>query len=208
MPIGPDEMDVMIFTGGDTPDSGWLSTGYKHRVEAPFIKYGKRARVPMCFHTLLCAYNAEKALSISGRHLRVFSQETPLLSDEVSAIELSMEYETHYFVLLYKNHQQIQFENITFSGTLLFMRKQEEEIVELILHDATLLTMGDCVIFQSDAPVEGLVLEISDDSLNVLCSGSHTFRTQLPQIKHVFVNERKAFLKQEDNMLVVSTSRI
>lgn len=208
MPIGPDEMDVMIFTGGDTPDSGWLSTGYKHRVEAPFIKYGKRARVPICFHTLLCAYNAEKALSISGRHLRVFSQETPLLSDEVSAIELSMQYETHYFVLLYKNRQQIQFENITFSGTLLFMRKQEEEILELILHNATLLTMGDRVIFQSDAPVEGLVLEVSDDSLNVLCSGSHTFRTQLPQIKQVFVNERKAFLKQEDDMLFISTSRI
>lgn len=209
MPIGPDGMDVMIFTGGDTPDSGWISTGYKHKMEAPFIKYGKRARVPVCFHTLLCAYNSEKALEISGRHLRAFSQDnTPLLSDEVSVIELSLEYETHYFVLSYKKPQQIQFENVLFSGTLLFMRKQEEMILEVVLHNATLLTMGGLVIFQSDTPVEGLVLEVSDESLHILCPGNYTFRTQLPQIKQVFINDRRAFLKQEDDMFFVSTLRI
>jgi len=208
MPISPEDMDVMIFTGGDSPDSGWISDGYKYKVEAPFIKYGKRARVPVYFHTLLCAYNSEKALNISGRQLHVFSQDAPLLSDEVSALEISIEYQTHYLVLLHKKRQQIQFDNITFSGKLFFMRKQDGEILELILHDATLLTMGDLVIFQSDTPVEGFTLQVSDDSLHVLCSGSYTFRTQLPQINHVFVNERKAFLKQKDDMTLVSTSRV
>ena len=210
MPVSPDEMDVMIFTGGDSPDSGWMSDGYKHRVEAPFIKYGKRTRVPACFHTLLYAYDAETVVPISGRHLHVFAQGVPLLADDVSAIEIALEHEheTQYFAVLYKAHPQIQFDNLTFSGQLLFMRKSGEDILEIILHNATFLSMEDVVLFQSDTPVEGLTLKISEGILVVLCAGNYTFRMQLPQIQQIFVNERKAFLKYDQEMILVSTSRV
>jgi hypothetical protein len=208
MPLNPHEMDVMIFTGGDSPDSGWISDGYKYKVEAPYIKYGKRVRVPTCFHTLLYAYDAENPINISGRHPHVFSQDTSLLSDEVSVIEIAIEQETHYFVLMYKKYHQIHFDNITFSGELFFLRKQGDEALELILHNATLLTMEDMILFQSESPVDSLFLRLSGDSLHVLCSGSYSFQMQLPQVNQVFVNTRRSFFKRNQDMIFISTSRV
>jgi hypothetical protein len=208
IPIGPEEMDVMIFKGGDTPDSGWISDGYKHHIEAPFIKYGKRANAPAGFYTLLYAYDADQNIKIAGRQLRVDSQGAPLLINEVSALEISFEQETHYFVLLYKECKDIQFENMTFSGSLLFLRKHEDHIREIVLHNATLLKMDDCTLFQSDAPVEGFYLQMQGQSAHISCSGNFTFRTQFPQIEEMFVNERKVFLKREDDTMIVNTSRV
>ena len=208
IPVGSEEMDVMIFKGGDTPDSGWISDGYKHHIEAPFIKYGKRASVPTGFYTLLYAYDPEQSFKITGRQLRVSSQGTPLLLHEVLALEISFEQETHYFVLLYKDCQDMQFENMTFNGSLLFVRKQGDHILEIILHHATLLKMDECTLFQSDTPVEGFYLRVHGQEVHVSCSGNFTFRTQFPQIEEMFVNERKIFLKREDDTMVVNTSRV
>lgn len=208
VPIGSDDMDVMIFNGGDTPDSGWISDGYKHQSKAPLIKYGRQARVPTGFYTLLYAYKAEELLKVSGEHLRVFSQEVPLLLDEVSAMKLTVGHETHYVVLVYKRSGNVQFEDITFCGSLLFLRKQEERVLEIILHDATFLKMGDCLLFQSETPVEGFSLQVLGEEARVSCLGTYTFRTRLPQIQDVFVNERKISFRREDDTIVATTSRI
>ncbi len=210
MPVHSGEMDMTIFTGGDTPDSGWISDGYRYKMEAPFIKYGKQAIAPTSFHTLLFTYNAEQLVDIAGRHPHVSSQERTLLSDEVSAIELTIGAERHYFVFLYKPFEEIHFDAITFSGTFFFMRQQQQtgELLELILHNATLLAHEETVLFKSDTPVEELVLQLSDDTLHVSCSGNSTFRMQLPHITQVFVNSRKAFLKYEHDMLLISTLRV
>ena len=208
MPVNPEEMDVMIFTGGDTPDSGWMSDGYKHKHEAPYIKYGKRTSVPTSFHTLLYAYAAENGLPITGHHLHVFAQGVPLLCDEASALEISTGPETHYFTLLYKDHPQVQFHDMIFSGQFLFLRKRGDAITEIMLHHATFLALGETVLFQSDAPVEGLTLQLADGTLTVLCAGNYTFQMQLPGIKQLFVNDRKAFLKYDHDRIRVSTSRV
>ncbi len=209
MPINPHEMDVTIFTGGETPDSGWISEGYKKKTEASFIKYGKQAIAPVSFHTLLLAYTQENPLNLSGRCLQASLQnDEPLLSHEVSAVQILAEDETHYFALLYQDYQLIKLDNISFSGTLFFLRTRPETVLEIILHNATLLTMNGKILFQSEKPVEHLTLRLEDDSLYAFCSGNHTFRMQLPHIRQVFVNQRKAFLKHEDDMIFVSTMRV
>lgn len=208
LPIGTEDMDVMIFTGGDTPDSGWISDGYKHRVEAPFIKYGKQTQTPATFSTLLYTYEAEQMKKIATRHLHVSAQNASLLSDEAVAVEISVGDETHYFALRYKDGPAIQFENLTFQGALLFLRKQGEQALEFHLHNATLVKIGEQTLFESEIPVEGFSLRIADDTIHVSCAGNYTFRMQLPQIKHVLVNERRAFLKQQNDLITITTSRI
>lgn len=209
MPINPHEMDVTIFTGGDSPDSGWISKGYKKKTEASFIKYGKQAIAPTSFHTLLLAYVDEDIINLSGQCLQAFSQNgEPLLSHEVSAVEISGQHETHYFALLYQDRQCIRVGKITFDGTLFFLRIQEDTVLEIILHNATLLTIDEKVLFQSETPVEHLTLQLEGDTLHVICTGNHTFRMQLPHIRQVFVNQRRAFLKHEHNMILVSTMRV
>ncbi len=209
VPIVRDELDVMIFTGGDTPDSGWISDGYKHRMQAPFIKYTKQARVPTGFYTLLHAYNAETPYNAEGRQLRVSSEEgTPLLSEEVSAVEVSLPHETHQFILMHRNQQPIQYENVHFSGDMLFVRKSGERILEVLLHKTTFLKIGDCIVFQSETRVEGFCMRILDDVIYVTCAGTYTFRTQLSPIRELLVNDRKVLVKPEGNMAVITTSRV
>jgi hypothetical protein len=209
MPISPKEMDVAIFTGGESPDSGWISNGYKQSIEASFIRYGKQTLAPVSFHTLLYAYHSENTLSFSGRNLQVLSQNTPLLAHEVSALEISCEQETHYFVFLYdQKHHDIELEHFTFNGTLFFLRRQGSVIQEILLYNATLLTMDDITLFQSDTPVEHLALQVEDQSLYITCSGNYTFRVQFPEILQIFVNKRKAFLKYDQEMIFVSTTRV
>lgn len=209
IPIVRDDLDVMIFTGGDTPDSGWISDGYKHRRQAPFIKYTKQARVPTGFYTLLYAYNADELYQIGGRQLRVSSdQGTPLLSEEVSAVEVSFTHETHQFILMHKSLQPIQFENVHFRGEMLFVRKAGERLLEVLLHNTTFLKIGDCIVFQCETPVEGFCIRIVDDVVHVSCSGTYTFRTQLSPIQELLVNDRRVFLKPDGDMVVVTTSRV
>ncbi len=209
MPINLSELDVTIFTGGEQPESGWISKGYKKKIAASFIKYGKKAIAPTCFHTLLYAYTDENVLKLSGHPLQVFSQHgAPLLSHEVSAVKIFGDHEMHYFVHLYQEHPHITFNNITFNGSLLFLRTQKGVIMEIILHNATLLVMNEQTLFKSETPVEQLTLRVNDDLLYVLCSGNYTFHMQLPKIQEVFVNNRKAFLKREREMIVVSTLRV
>ena len=210
VPIVRDELDVMIFTGGDTPDSGWISDGYKHRIPAPFIKYTKQARVPTGFYTLLHAYNAETPHAIKGRQLRVTSSEgTPLLCEEVSAVEVSLPDETHQFILMHKALQPIEFENVHFHGEMLFVRQSEDHILEAFLHNTTYLKIGKCVVFQcDDTPVEGFCMRIVDDVVHVTCRGTYTFRTQLSPIRELLVNERKVLVKPEGDMVIITTSRV
>lgn len=209
MPVNSRELDIAIFTGGETPDSGWLSGGYKKPIESPFIKYGKRAMAPTAFHTLICCYSHETPLDFSGRQLQVLVQDTPLLSDEVSALELSTGEETQYFVLLHQpRNEQIQIEHMTFQGTLFFLQQQGNTIVELTLCNATLLMMDGRILFQAATPIEHLALKFEDDTLHVTCLESYTFQVQFPGITQVFINKRKTSLKHEDDMLVVSTARV
>jgi hypothetical protein len=161
------------------------------------------------FYTLLHAYNADDPHQIEGRQLRVSSEEgMPLLSEEISAVEVSFEHETHQFVLMHRSPQPIHFENAHFSGEMLFVRKTEERLLEVFLHNATFLQIEDCVIFQCKTPVEGFCIRIFDEVVHVSCAGTYTFQTQLSPIQELLVNERKVFLKPEGNMLVVSTSRV
>jgi hypothetical protein len=208
-PIITDDLEVAIFTGGDTPDSGWISDGYKHHVKAPLMKYEKRARVPTSFYTLLYAYNSEQPYQIEGRQLHVFSGEgAPLLSEEVSAVDMTIGQETHQFVLIHKPVQHVRFDQVTFCGQILFLRKMGGRLLEVVLHQTTFLKIGDCVIFQCDIPVDGFSLRMHDDVVHVACSGTYTFRTQLSPLKEMFVNDRKVFLKPEGDMIVITTSRV
>lgn len=70
MPLNPTELDVAISTGGESPDSGWISGGYKNKIQASVIKYGKHQRT-RGFHTLLYAYQHEQTLPITGRVARL-----------------------------------------------------------------------------------------------------------------------------------------
>jgi hypothetical protein len=208
LPVGTEDMDVMIFTGGDTPDSGWMSDGYKHRVEAPFIKYGKQTQAPASFITLLSAYEADQMVKIEGRQLRPSLQGAPLLSHEAVAVELKYGAETHYFALRYKECATFQFENMSFNGAFMFLRQTADGQMELHLHRTTLLKIDDLTVFESETPVDGFTLRLAEDTLHVLCTGNYTFRTQLPDIKNLMVNERKGFLKQQNGVSTITTSRI
>lgn len=209
MPLNPHEMDVSIFTGGETPDSGWMSDGYRREISAPLIKYGKRTIAPTSFHTLLYAYISENSLNISGRVPQVYSSTNePLLCDEVSAIEISTPTETHYFALVYKNSSSIRFANITFSGKLFFLRKQEGEIVDIRLYKATLLIVENITLFQSETEIENLTLTLQGNTLLITSPENCTFRMQLPHITEVLVNNRKALLRRDDAMLLISTARV
>lgn len=211
MPFHPQEMDVAIFTGGETPDSGWISEGYRSPAAASFIKYGKRTLTPTCFHSLLYAYYGEEAIPISGRYLQVSSQEKLLLCHEISALEIAFEEEIHNFVYLYEptKYQVIEIESqITFSGTLLFLRIQQEHVREIILSHATFLRIDGRTFFASDTPVESVTLQFEGEALHVLCSENYTFRIQSAEITDVFVNNRPIRLKHQDDFLVISTTRI
>ena len=209
MPLNPTELDVAISTGGESPDSGWISGGYKNKIQASVIKYGKHTSAPTSFHTLLYAYQHEQTLPITGRSLPVFFESTPLLSHEVSALEISIQQETHFFVFQYDpKYQQIQFETITFRGALLFLKTQHDDILEINLDRATFLQFGTRVLFQAETPVETMTLQIQGSTLHVQCVGHHTFRMGLPMITEVFVNHRKAFLRHENDGIRVSTARI
>ena len=210
MPFHPHEMDVSIFTGGEDPDSGWISRGYKKATEASFIKYGKQAMAPASFHTLFYAYHNDQAIKLSGRYLQALSQDKLLLSHEISALEISGDQETHYFAYLYESKYDVVEidERILFSGRLFFLREQGHHILEIILYEATLLTIDDVTYFESKTPVESLTLQIEPDTLYVTCSGNYTFQMQQPEINQVFVNKRKTFLKHDGDMILVSTSRI
>ncbi len=210
MPLNLHDLDVTIFTGGENPESGWISGGYKKKVAASFIKYGKQAIAPTAFHTLLYAYKEQHPLNLKGRSLQAFSQRgEPLLSHEVSALEISGEEETQYFILLYHKQQFITLNNMTFNGTLLFLRTQKEQVMEIILHNATLFKMDETTLFHSETPVEHVTLRLTEHTLYVICSGNYTFQTQLPQIQEVIVNGRRAFLKREqDDMINISTLRV
>jgi hypothetical protein len=200
---------VSIFTGGDTPDSGWISDGYKARIGAPFIKYGKQAMAPTTFHTLLCAYSSETPLSFSGRQLQVLAHDTPLLAHEVSALEVSHEQETHYFISLHEPRSgNIRAEQITFNGMLCFLKYEGDTLREAILYNATLLMMQEQVLFRSETPVEHITLVFDGKTLHVKCLGNYSFEMQCPEITEVLVNKRKAFVKHVEDLILVSTSRI
>ncbi|GAK59043.1 heparinase II/III family protein [Candidatus Vecturithrix granuli] len=211
MPFHPQEMDVSIFTGGETADSGWISQGYKDAVAASFIKYGKCTIAPASFHTLMYAYYGEEVLRVSGRYLQAYCEEKLLLCHEISALEISFEQETHYFAFLYEpsKYPVVEIEpQITFSGTLMFLRKQKEHIRELILYNATVLTINDRLLFASDTPVESITLQFEGKALHVICSDNYIFRTQAAEITEVFVNNRPIRIKHEHDSLLISTTRI
>lgn len=211
MPFHPQEMDVSIFTGGETADSGWISQGYKDAAAASFIKYGKRTIAPASFHTLLYAYYGEEALRVSGRYLQAYSQKKLLLCHEISALEISCNQETHYFAFLYEptKYPIVEIEpHITFSGSLMFLRKQEEHIRELILCHATLLAINGQSLFVAETPVESVTLQFEGETLHVICSDNYIFRTQSPGITEVFVNNRPIRIKYEHDSLLISTTRI
>ncbi|MBD3307973.1 hypothetical protein GF339_16165 [candidate division KSB3 bacterium] len=210
MPLTPSEMDVSIFTGGESPDSGWISRGYKQPVKSSFIKYGKHGIAPASFHTLLYAYTAQDVLQLSGRCVQALSaDDEPLLANEVSALEISSGIETHYFILAYQPHQRLKIDDFLFSGTLCFLRIWQGQVVEIMLYKATLLMLDETVLFEADLPVETLALQVDGTSLYVNCSESYLFRTDLPQITEVFVNKRKSFVKRNaQGKLVISTSKV
>lgn len=211
MPFHPQEMDVAIFTGGETPDSGWISQEYRSPVAASFIKYGKRTIAPTSFHSLIYAYHGDEALPISGRYLQVSSQEKLLLCHETSALEIAFEEEIHNFVYIYEamEDQVVEIEShITFSGKLFFLKKREGHIREIILSYATLLRIEGRTFFIAETPIESVILQFDDETLHVLCSENYTFRMQSAEITEVFVNNRPIRLKHEEDFLVISTTRI
>jgi len=209
MPFMPREMEVSISTGGETPDSGWLSDGYKTRIGAPFIQYGKQTLAPTTFHTLLYSYSNETPLNFSSRQLQALIHETSLLGHEISAFEISHERETHYFVLLHEpKTEDIQIEELTLNGTLCFVRWEDETLREVILYNAALLMIQEKIIFRAEAPVEHITLQFHDDALLITCLGNYTFQMQCSELTDVIVNKRKAFVRRDGEMIVVSTSRI
>ncbi len=209
MPFTPREMDVSIFTGGETPDSGWIADGYKTCVEAPLIQYGKQAMAPTTFHTLLCAYPGETPLNFSGRQLQALVHDTPLLAHEVSALEVSCEEETHYFIALHETKtENIRVEEFTFNGMLCFLRYKGKTLREIIVCNATLLMMEEQTLFRSKTPIDHMTLVFDAHTLRVKCLGNYTFEMDFPDITEVVVNERKAFVQNEGDRIVVSTSRV
>lgn len=210
IPIVRDDLGVMIYTGGDTPDSGWISDGYRHRTQAPYIKFTKQTRVPTAFYTLLHAYNADTPYAVEGRQLRVTTEAgTPLLLSDVSAVEVSLPHETHQFILLHRGQQVIQYDDVRFEGEMLFLRKTGDRVLECFLQTATLLKIGERVVFACDTPVEGFCLRVDDDDvIHVTCAGTCTFRTQLAPIRQLLVNDRKVLVKSEGQTSVITTSRV
>ena len=209
MPFNAHELDVSIFTGGESPDSGWISQGYRQQVESPFIRYGKKTIAPSSFHTLIHSYFHDEARAFSGRLLQAEVSGSPLLSHEVSALEISHERETHYFTLVHDmKYERIQIEHMTFSGRLFFLRKEGDAFRELLLFKCSLLKVDDKVLFQSKTPVEYLALRFDGESLYADCEENYTFQMEYPEISQVFVNNRQASLQYEEQMRIISTARI
>ena len=209
MPFNAHELDVSIFTGGESPDSGWSSEGYKLPVEAPFIRYGKKKSAPGSFHTLIHTYSHDEPRAFSGRLLPVESHNGSLLAHEVSALEVSHEEETHYFTLVHDmNYETVQIEDMTFSGRLFFLRMEGDKIREVLLFKSSLLKAEEKILFQSETPVDYLALRFDGETLHAECEGNYTFQTNYPEISQVFVNNRQASMQYEENMRIISTSRI
>jgi hypothetical protein len=209
MPFNAHELDVSIFTGGETPDSGWISKAYKQQIEAPFIRYGKKTIAPGSFHTLIHTYSHDEPRAFSGRLLPVEANNSSLLSHEVSALEISHEKETHYFTLVHDmKYELVQIEDMTFSGRLFFLRVEGDKIRELLLFKSSLLKADGKVLFRSETPVEYLALRFDGDILYADCEENYTFQMDYPEISQVFVNSRQASLQYEENMHIISTARI
>ena len=209
MPFNPKELDVSILTGGDTPDSGWLSEGYKTRVEAPVIRYGKQTLAPTTFHTLLCAYTREKSLQFTGRTLAARCQNQSVLSHEVAALEVTNEEGKQYFIFSYQpKPEPVQFEHLIFHGKACFLKLRGAAVEEIILIDAELLVMENRTLFQSETRVEYMTLRFEEGRIVAVSPGNYTFSMQCPDEASVFVNNRKTLSKREGDMLIVSTSRI
>jgi hypothetical protein len=210
MPFNAHELDVSIFTGGESPDSGWISKGYKQPVEAPFIRYGKKTSAPGSFHTLIHTYSHDEPRAFSGRVLPVDADNSSLLSHEVSALEISHEQETHYFALVHDmKYRIVRIEDaIRFSGRLFFLRIEEGRPCELLLFKSSFLEIDGKVLFQSETPVEYLALRFDGEILYADCEENYTFQMEYPEIAQVFVNKRQASLQYEDNVRIISTARI
>ncbi len=209
MPFNPKELDVAILTGGESPDSGWISDGYRTQIEAPVIRYGKQTMAPAAFHTLLCAYSRDTPLRFAGRHLQAQYQGQPLLSHEVSALEISSDDGTDYFILTYQpKPEPIHLEHLLFRGKFCFLKLQKDAIREMILVDADLLVMNNRTLFQSPARVEHLTLSFQGNEVSASSTGNATFSMQFPEITDVLVNNRKTLIRREGDMVLVSTSRI
>ncbi len=99
--------------------------------------------------------------------------------------------------------------HITFSGSLMFLRKQEEHIRELILSHATLLAINGLSLFTVETP--GRKCNSVIRGRNITCD---LFRqlyfpnVQFPGITEVFVNNRPIRIKYEHDSLLISTTRI
>ncbi|MCP4402932.1 MAG: hypothetical protein GY801_37220 [bacterium] len=209
MPFNAHELDVSIFTGGESPDSGWIGKGYKQQVEAPFIRYGKKTSAPTSFHTLIHTYSHDEPRVFSGRLLQVEADNSPLLSHEVSALEISHEQETHYFALVHDmKYEIVQIEHLIFSGRLFFLRKEGDTFRELLLCKCSLLKIDGKVLFQSETPVEYLALRFEGETLYADCEEHYTFQIEYPEISQVFINNRQASLQYEGNMRIISTARV
>ncbi|PID56672.1 hypothetical protein CSB45_10590 [candidate division KSB3 bacterium] len=209
MPFNANELDVSIFTGGESPDSGWISQGYKWAVEAPFIRYGKKSIAPNSFHTLIHSYAHDTALTFSGRLLQVEADGKRLLSHEVSALEICHEQKTDYFVLVHEmKYESVQIERFSYSGRMFFLRQEGDALQELLLFQCSLLKIAGKVVFQSTTPVEYLRLRFEGESLYAECEENYTFRMEYPAISQVFVNNRQASLQYDAEMRIISTARL
>lgn len=210
MPFHPKELDVEILTGGKSPDSGWISDGYRTQIEAPVIRYGKQTSAPAAFNTLLCAYSRETPLRFAGRQLQAQYQGQPMLSHEVAALEVSSEECTDYFILTHQSKSEpLHLEHLMFRGKFCFLRLQKSAVQEIILIDADLLVMNDRTLFQSPARIERLTLSFHDKNVSASSTGGNTtFSMQFPDIADVLVNNRKTLVKRDGDMVIISTSRI
>lgn len=209
MPFNPKELDVAILTGGESPDSGWISDGYRTQIEAPVIRYGKQTLAPAAFHTFLYAYSRDTPIRFAGRHLQAQYQGQPMLSHEVSALEISSDNGTDYFILTHQpTPEPIHLEHLMFRGKCCFLKLQNEVIREIILVDADLLVMHNRTLFQSSARVECLTLAFDGDNVTASSTGNATFSMQFPNIAEVLVNHRKTHIRREGDMVIVSTARV
>ncbi|GAK49365.1 heparinase II/III family protein [Candidatus Moduliflexus flocculans] len=210
MPFNPKELDVAILTGGESPDSGWISDGYRTQIQAPVIRYGKQTSAPAAFNTLLCAYSRKTPLRFAGRHLQAKYQGEAMLLHEIVALEISSEEGMDYLFLTYQpKPEPIHLEHLMFRGKFCFLKLQKEIVREIILIDADLLVMNDRTLFQSPTRIERLTLAFQGTEVSASVTGNATtFSMQYPEMTDVLVNNRRTLVRREGDMVIVSTSRI
>lgn len=208
IPLQADKMDVTFHAGGETPGDGWITDGYKSTVEAPLIKYSRNSSLPTSFNTILLPQPPAIEAPVFGRQGEI-QQGSSIVSIETAVgLEIQMSTGIDYFILSHRGPQRLSFKELTMEGELFFIRKNEQDqIVEVCLHNGSYLSVGDLILFQTTQPVWDFSFTIHGDQLKVWTTKTISVTLFAPDVEQIFVNDRKAKLKKVKSLVIVETPR-